>query len=225
MNEQDFASSLRQAQTNSGRVRPGPAASLWDRARRAARVAYRGGGPLGDAQGGYVHDTNVSQYFPPTAALHTVGTWTDTVGNVALTYMKRKTAAGATNQMVYPIVPMQNAIGLKGAYLKSIDLWYEISTANLTSLTPVIDLATLPPGSAATGTAFGAPVAQPFTYDSFHTTAALRYAIGKHHMTLTITTPWWLGPNDLVYLDVAIVDPGTSVYDDYGCRANFTLRM
>jgi hypothetical protein len=89
----------------------------------------------------------------------------------------------------------------------------------------VIDLATLPPTAAATGTVFGAPAVQAITFDANHNTNALRAAIGKHHMTLTITTPWWLGPNDLAYLDITIVDPGTAVYDDYGIRANFTLRL
>jgi len=177
-------------------------------------------------QGGYVHDTATSIFLSPHAALNVGGTWTDTVGNVALTYMRRRTGAGATVQLVYPISFLpQNSVALKGSYLKTIDVWYELATAALTTFTPAINLATLPAASAATGTAFAAVVSQPVTFDSFHNTNALRAAIGKHHMTITITTPWWLGANDLAYLDMTIVDPGTSVYDDYGIRLNYTARL
>jgi hypothetical protein len=195
--------------------------TLWPRTRRALAIKFRGG----REQGGYVHDTASSQFISPGAALHTVGTWTPTVGNVALTYMSRRTGAAATNQLVYLLTPPQNAAAFKGSYLKSVDVWYELATAALTTLTPVVDLATLPPTAAATGTVFSAPVSQPVTFDASHNTNALRAAIGKHHMVVNITTPWWLGPNDLAYLDITIVDPGTAVYDDYGVRANFTLRI
>lgn len=218
MNDEEFATSLMQAQRPQPRGLP---LTIWQKIKRETRIRFRGG----LEQGGYVHDTAMSQFMTPGCALHTIGTWTDTVGNVAQTYMKRRTGAAATNQLVYPVMVPQNSVGLKGAYLKSVDIWWELATAALTSLTPVINLATLPPGAAATGTPFSAVVAVPFSYDAFHNTAPLRLAIGKHHMTLTITTPWWLGPNDLVYVDTAIVDPGTAVYDDYGLRANFTLRI
>jgi hypothetical protein len=219
----EFAQSVQSASKSAGH-RP-QSATLWDRMRHWYGVRFRGGSLFGDAQGGYVHDTATSLFIPPGQAFHTIGTWTDTVGNIALTYMKRRTGAAATNQLVYVINPPQNTVALKGSLLKSIDVWYELGTAALTTFTPALDLATLPPAAAATGTAFGAPVAQTITFDAFHNTNALRAAIGKHHMTITITTPAWLGPNDLYYLDMTIIDPGTAVYDDYGVRANFTLRL
>ena len=76
-----------------------------------------------------------------------------------------------------------------------------------------------------TGTPFAAVTSIPITFDSFHNTNALRAAIGKHHMTITITTPVWMGANDLNFLDTTIVDPGTAVYDDYGIRLNYTARL
>jgi hypothetical protein len=220
LNTQTWVNSLRGAQRRQPR-NPDKPLSIVEKFKRGLAIRFRD-----PEQGGYVHDTATSIFLPPHAALNVGGTWTDTVGNVALTYMRRRTGAGATVQLVYPISFLpQNTVALKGSYLKSIDVWYELGTAALTTLTPVLDLATLPAASAATGTAFAAPVSQPITFDSFHTTNALRAAIGKHHMTITITTPWWLGPNDLAYLDTTIVDPGTAVYDDYGIRLNFTLRM
>jgi hypothetical protein len=213
----DFATSLmRAAHTNT----PGRA-HLWDKIKHNVALALRGG----PEQGGYVHDTATSFFMTPNMAFHTIGTWTDTVGNVALTYMKRRTGAAATNQLVYPIAIPQNTVAFKGSLLKSIDVWYELATAAMTTLTPVLDLATLPPTSAATGTVFGAPTVPAITFDASHNTNALRAAIGKHHMTITVTTPLWLGPNDLYYLDITIVDPGTAVYDDYGIRVNYTFRI
>ncbi len=223
MNDTEFAQSIQQAQ-HAGRERP-QSATLWDRMRHWYGLKFRGGGLFSDAQGGYVHDTACSIFIPPGGAFHTVGTWTDTVGNVALTYMKRRTGAAATNQLVYVINPPQNTVALKGSLLKSIDVFFEIGTAAMTTVTPALDLATLPAASAATGTAFAAPVAQVITFDAFHTTNALRAAIGKHRMTIVITTPAWLGPNDQYLLDITMTDPGTSVWDDYGVRANYTLRL
>lgn len=226
ISNQVWLASLRGAQRRTKAPRnPDRPLSIVEKFRRGMAIHFRGGGLFSDAQGGYIHDTAMSQFLAPGTALHTIGTWTDTVGNVALTYMKRRTAGAATNQMVYPIVPMQNSVALKGAYIKSIDLWYEIATAALTTFTVALDLATLPVASAATGTAFGAPVAQTFTYDSFHTSNALRVAVGKHHLTATITTPFWLDDDSLLYMDCTVVDPGTAVFDDYGARANFTLRL
>jgi len=214
-----WVNSLRGAQRRQPR-NPDRPLSIVEKFKRGMAIRFRN-----PEQGGYIHDTAVSQFFSPGMALHTVGTWTDTVGNVALTYMKRRTGAGATNQLVYPIIPIQNSVALKGSYVKSIDLWYEIGTAALTTFTVALDLATLPVASAATGTAFAAPTAQTFTYDSFHNTNALRVAIGKHHLTATITTPFWLDDDNLLYMDCTIVDPGTAVYDDYGARVNATLRL
>jgi hypothetical protein len=195
--------------------------TLWPRTRRALAIRFRGG----PEQGGYVHDTATSQFLPPGANLHTVGTWTNTVGNVALTYMTRRTAGAATNQLIIPIPIPQNAAAFKGSMLKSIDVWYEIATAALTSLNVALTRATLPPNTAATGTVFGTPAAAAITFDANHSSTALRVAVGKHHMVVTVTTPWWLAADDEVYLDMTIVDPGTAVYDDYGARANYTFRI
>ena len=215
-----WARSLRSAQRRQPR-NPDRPLSIVEKFKRGLAIRFRN-----PEQGGYIHDTASSFFLPPHVALNVGGTWTDTVGNVALTYMRRRTGAGATVQLVYPVSCLpQNSVALKGSYVKSLDLWYEIGTAALTTFTVALDLATLPVASAATGTAFAAPVAQTFTYDSFHNTNALRVAIGKHHLTATIATPFWLDDDSLLYVDCTITDPGTAVYDDYGCRVNTTLRL
>jgi len=56
----------------------------------------------------------MSQFVPPSDILKTAGTWTDTVGGVADTYMQRRTAADATAILVIPIAIPQNSVAQKG---------------------------------------------------------------------------------------------------------------
>lgn len=171
---------------------------------------------------GYVHDTSMSQFISPADCLLTVGAWVDTVSpTTALVYMKKRTAAAATNQLIIPICLLQNSVALKGSYLKSIDIWWELTTTALTTLTALISRATLPAHDAA----FAAPAAPAFTYDAGNLDNAARVDVEQHKMTLTITTPFWMDDDDLIYVDLTIVAAGTSQFDFYGARANFTLRV
>jgi hypothetical protein len=188
-----------------------------DRARHAFNVWNRGGWE----QGGYVHDTAVTVFIPPGACMLTVGAWVDTVGAVANTYMKRGTAAAATWVLVIPIFPIQNAVALKGSYFKSLDMWWINGTAALTTFTAAFRRA-VPPLNAA---AYGAPTADAFAYDANHLANANRITVAQHTMVLTPTTPMWLANSDQFYGEFTIVNPGTSVLDFYGARANFTLRI
>jgi hypothetical protein len=171
-------------------------------------------------RGGYVHDTSMSLFIPPADMLKTAGTWTDTVGGVANTYMQRRTAADATAIIVIPIAIPQNSVALKGGYIKSIDIWYNVTTAAMDAVTALLTRATLP----ATGAAFGAVAAPAFTYDTGHDTAAERLTLDEHKMTLTITTPFWLDDDDELYVELTIDAAATSLFDLYGARANYTFR-
>jgi hypothetical protein len=122
-----------------------------------------------------------------------------------------------------PIRLPQNSAALKGAYLKSIDVFYTIGTANSDAITPVIQKVTMPAHAGAVPT-----VSSPaFTYDSNHDTAAKRYTFGAtmHKMTLTITTPPWMDDDDYYYVELTVDGAATSVEKIYGVRANFTLRL
>jgi len=171
--------------------------------------------------GGYVHDTAMSQFVPPADILKTAGTWTDTVGGVADTYMQRRTAADATAILVIPIAIPQNSVAQKGGYLKSIDVWYDVTTAAMDAVTAELIQATLPANTAA----FGAVTKPAITFDAGHDTAAERLTLDQHKMTVTVTTPFWLDDDDEVYLELTIDAALTSVFDIYGARANFTLRI
>jgi len=173
-------------------------------------------------QGGYVHDTAMSLFIPPTDVLKTAGTWTDTVGGVANTYMQRRTAADATFILVFPIVPPQNSVAQKGSYLKSLDIWWDVTTAAMDAVSFTgLRRATLP----ANGAAFGAPVSEAVTADTGHDTAGERLTLDQHKATLTITTPFWLDDDDYLYFELTGDAAATSVFDLYGMRVNYTLRL
>jgi len=176
---------------------------------------------FGPELGGYVYDTAMSQFIPPSDILKTAGTWTDTVGGVANTYMQRRSAADATAILVIPIAIPQNSVAQKGGYLKTIDIWYDVTTAAMDAVTALVTRATLP----ANTVAFGAVAAPAFTYDAGHDTAAERLTLDQHKMTLTITTPLWLDDDDEVYVELTIDAALTSLFDIYGARANFNLRL
>src|SRR5581483_2035085 len=150
------------------------------------------------------------------------GTWTHTAASNV--WFLRRTAAASAPVLKIPIATiLQNSIAQKGSYLKSIDIWYEISTADATAITPVIQKQTLP----ADNSSYTAPSAQTFTYDSGHDTAGERITAQKHKMTLTLSTPIWLDDDDDVYVELTVDFSGaaTGVFDYHGARANVTTRL
>ena len=177
------------------------------------KVAWVKNGMLG----GYVHDTNMAQYIPPVSCHFVVGTWTQAAGSVAGTIAMHKAAAAETNVVTIPVTIPSNAIANKGAYLKSIEIDYEITVADLTSSTPVINLVT----RGADG-AVAVVAAQTFTQAP---TLAVAKTVGKHKLVLTITTPFWISNLQYVLVQLTNVAPATTTFDLLGIVANFTERM
>ena len=195
----------------SRRLSPSPRLRVFLR-RWAKALAY-------DQQGGYVHDTAMSQYIPAQIWGYTVGTWAFTITSNVGSMVK---AAAANVSVIHiPLAIPQNSIAQKGGYLKSIDIWYKIATAACNAVTPVVTRTVLP----ADNTAMPAVIAPAFTYDGGHDTAAKRYASQSHKMTLTITTPFWLDDDDEVYVELTVDAAATSAVTAWGARANFTLRV
>jgi hypothetical protein len=170
---------------------------------------------------GYVHDTHMSQFIPPSAAHYVTGTWTDAAGAVAGTIAKSKAAADNTAVVTIPINPPQNSSSGKGSYIKSIDVFWEVLTAAMDAVTAVINLAVLP----ANGAAFAAVTAQAFSYDAGHDTAAERLTLDQHSMTLTLTTPIWLDDGDVLLVQMTFDAAATSALTFFGARANYTARL
>jgi hypothetical protein len=170
---------------------------------------------------GYVHDSTMSQFFPPTVAHYVTGTWTDAAGAVTGTIAKSKAAADNTAVVTIPITLPQNSGAYKGAYLKSIDVLWEVLTAAMDAVTAVINQSVLP----ANGAAFAAVTALSFTYDTGHDTAPERLTLDQHTMTLTLDTPIWLDNDDLILVQITFDAATTSALTFFGARANYTLRL
>jgi hypothetical protein len=167
---------------------------------------------------GYLHDTQMSMNTPLSVVTATVGTWAMTVASNLWTL--NKTAADNTSVLRIPLLlPGNKASVMKGAYLKSVDLWWSNATADNDAVSAAIYKATLPDQAGTHATA-----SQSFDYDSGHDTAAKRLTQAVHRMTLTLQTPIWVDNTADVYVEFTVDAAATSVNKLIGARANYTLR-
>ena len=168
---------------------------------------------------GYIHDTAMSRFISPFECGYTLGTWTPTIGTNMIENVR--TAADASFTILIPILLASNDEILKGAYLKSIDVYYSIATAAADAVAGLaVDKITL----GADGTACaGATVA--VTPDSGHDSAAKRLDIEDHTMTITLTTPVWIDDGEHFVGSLIVDAAATTVFSFIGARANYTLRV
>lgn len=170
---------------------------------------------------GYVHDTSMARVIPCTLFHCVTGTWAEAAGVVAHTAVKKASLGANTATVTIPILLPQNSKALKGSYLKSIDIWWEVTGAALDALDAVLYKATLP----ANGAAVAAPTSLAFSYDTGHDTAAERLTLDQHKMTLTPTTPFWVDDDDLVTVELTVDGATNSVVELLAARANYTARL
>ena len=76
---------------------------------------------------GYVNVTDISQFIPPAEILKTAGTWTPTIASNVVSDVR--TAADAEFTLLVPLTLPGSLVGLQGAKIISIDVWYKIATA------------------------------------------------------------------------------------------------
>jgi hypothetical protein len=168
---------------------------------------------------GFVYDTHMSQYIPPTLFHCVTGTWTLAAGQVAGTIAKHVAATDETSVITIPIIIPSNSVALKGAYLKSIEIDFEILIAACDALAAVVNKVTRgADGEVATVDA------QTFTYDSGHDGASERIDVDQHKMTLTITTPFWLDNDEYVLVEITADKAATTTMDMLGAMANFDYK-
>jgi hypothetical protein len=169
---------------------------------------------------GYTMDTHFSRFIAPAHFIFTAGTWTPSLASNVVIHTRTATAAAFT--AFIPITLPQNASGLKGARLKSIDVWYKIATADTTDFATVEleKMALTADAVAPTGAAVSG-----ITLDSAHDTAAKRKAQASHKMTVTLTTPVWVADTDVYYLELVVDCATSSVVTLIGARANYDLRQ
>ena len=168
---------------------------------------------------GYVHDTAMSQYIPPTAFHPVTGTFTWTAGQVAGTIAMHRAAANETSVINVPIMLPSNSVASKGAYLQSVEFDYECLIGVATSITATMNKVTRGVDGAVAVVA-SVPVTQDLTAG---TDAA---DVDQHKLTVTVTTPVWID-NDVYYLLVITIVAGAGGQTDdlLGAVANYTLRL
>ena len=168
---------------------------------------------------GYVNITDISQFIPPSAIQKTLGTWTPTIGSNVISDVR--TAADASFTLLIPLVLPGSEIGLQGAKIKSIDVWYKIATGAADDFATVaLSKVTL----AADGVAVsGAAVT--VTVDTAHDTAAERLAIDDHKMTVTLATEVFIDEDYAYFLSCVVDAAANTVFTLFGARVNYTLRL
>jgi CheY-specific phosphatase CheX len=159
----------------------------------------------------------MSQYIPPTAFHCVTGTWTYTAGQVAGTISKHKASNSETTVINIPIKLPSNSVGLKGSYLKSVEVDYELSGAAATSVTASLNKVTR-----GADTAVAVVSAVTVTQDLAAGSAAATQ--DQHKLTVTLTSPAWISNNEY-YLLVLTIVASTAVIDMLGAVANYTLRV
>ena len=168
---------------------------------------------------GYVNDTAMSQWIPPSMIQKSAGTWTPTVASNTVGDVR--TAADAAFNLMVPIKIPGNSVGLKGARLKSVELLYRTATAALDAVATVeLEKMTV---AASTNVVTGAAVT--VTINSAEDTDAKRLTLASHRVIVTVTNPEWVD-NDVMYsLYVTFDAAATSVVTLWGAVVNFDLRV
>jgi len=172
---------------------------------------------------GYVHDTNFSQWIPPTAFHPVTGTFTFTAGGVTDTISLHRAAANQTSVITIPIiVPSNSAVDVaglpnKGALLKSIEVDYEITIAEPTSITWTLN-------KVKRGADGAVAVVSAITKTDTLAAAAAK-TVDQHKQTITITTPAYVENDEYYLLQASIVaGAGGTVNDFLGAVANYTFK-
>lgn len=167
---------------------------------------------------GYVHDTHMQQYIPPTAFHLVTGTWTHAAGNVAHTVVVQKAAGAETATVSIILNPPGNSIDLKGSKIDSVEIDYEILTSAATSITATV-------WKIARGADDAVAVATQITATQDLTAATDAAAVDQHNLAVTITTPEYIDDDDYWVLELACVCAAGTVLEFLGAQVNFTLRI
>ena len=167
---------------------------------------------------GYVHDTSMSQYIPPTLFHFSTGTITEVAGQTVGTIVEHRAAANQTTLITIPILIPSNASVLKGSYLKSVEIDYEILTAEPTSLPFTINKVTRgADGADATVTA---------VTKAASLSDATAKDVDEHKQVLTITKPFLIDNDEYVLVELALeAGAGGNTADFISAVANYNARF
>lgn len=173
---------------------------------------------------GYVRDTNVSLYIPPTAMMPITGTWTEAAGAVAGTICKHKAAAAETSVVYIPIPLLSSGavdvagLPVKGSLIESIEVDYEVLIAACTSVTAALK-------KIKRGANLAVAVVSTIASTQDLTAATDAASVDQHKLTVTVTTPVFVENDEELVLTLTCVAAATTTLDILGAVANITLQL
>lgn len=167
---------------------------------------------------GYVHDTAMSLYIPPSFFHYVTGTWSDAAGQVAGTIVKQKSAAAETSTINIPLIVPGNSAALKGSKIDSVIVDYEIRTAAATSVTITMNKVTR-------GVDGADAVVTAITGTQTLTPATTAATVDEHKDKFTVTTPAYIDDDEYYVLKIVVVAAATTVIEFLGAAINYTARM
>jgi hypothetical protein len=168
---------------------------------------------------GYIHDSSMRYFVPPSLGGGSGGTWAHTLDGTHW-YLQRNATSGNFYLGIPVAVPHQSANDNRGSRVSSVDVYYSVYDADMTTLTPEINLETLP-----TLAEWDAPATPAFTYDADHNTNAERIVQGSHVMTLTLTTALWIEGGQCLRLDLYGSVGAAAIFRFWGAQVHYTLRI
>lgn len=166
---------------------------------------------------GYVHDTHMQKFIPPTMFHAVTGTWANAAGNVAHTIVLQKTAGAETATVTIPLNVFGNSSDEKGSKIASVEIDYEILTSAATSITATV-------WKIARGADGAVAVATQVTATQDLTAATDAADVDQHALTVTITTPEYIDDDDYWFVELACVCAAGTVLEFLGAQVNFSLR-
>jgi hypothetical protein len=169
---------------------------------------------------GYVHDTAMTQWITPLQVYGDTAAWTLGAGQVANSFVYKCDATDEVANLFIPIPLPSNSVDMKGCYLRSIEIDFEILIAALDVLTPVIYK--MVRGADGADVTVSTPA---FSYDTGHDTAAERIDVDEHKMTLTLDTAAWIDNDHYYWVKLPFDKAATSTVEFLGAFANYTLRV
>lgn len=167
---------------------------------------------------GYVHDTHMQKFIPPTMFHAVTGTWANAAGNVAHTIVLQKTAGAETATVTIPLAVPGNSSDEKGSKIASVEIDYEILTSAATSITATV-------WKIARGADGAVAVATQVTATQDLAAAVAAASVDQHCLTVSITTPEYIDDDDYWFVELACVCAAGTVLEFLGAQVNFTLRV
>jgi hypothetical protein len=167
---------------------------------------------------GYLHDVDLSVTLPASAGQRAGGAFHSWTVSRELNGVWElvKGFAAETFQLMIPVDLPASSGSKRAVQLASIDLWYEIKTADLSSV-PVaaIERVTLPED----GQAWPAATHPAVTLEGIDLEV-----VGTPRLRISVDEPFWLGAGELCRVVVTFEAPAATAFYYYGARINFKLR-